>query len=704
MIPNLDRLTLRGKLLLMVMLMNGLLLLAALFLAARLFLVAHNYESFRDYTLRFANVSSVTEDLSRLQQDLNRDLRIAAADNARWPDAAGAALEADIRSLRVRLQLISQDADSTELVAAGNALSDRIISELTRAPAEPAGRYAALTTLADTGFAPLWKLLLQNTRDGITSADSAQAAITHGDITTFQYGLVGIGLALLAGLALSYGIFDSVVRPLGSTHKALLQVLSGNFRGVTLPQRDDEIGAIGRVIEDIKARSEHVHHLAYFDTLTGLPNRLRLTRVIADTQRNLGGRRSFGLILIGIERLGAISSGFGSRFGDEVLREIVRRIAPRLGRDGALYRYGGAALACTIRECGSDQEVRTLANDLCAMLLDEIRRPLEVDGLSIPMNARIGIAFWLQQHERPEDIQTEAEAALFEARRRGDGLPVVAEIRISEQSRQRLQIASDIRKGIAAQEFEPFFQPVIDIEQGVTVGAETLVRWRRADGSIVMPSEFIFIAEESELIRGITDQMTHKACMHFAQWNREGRQLRLAFNVSARLLQDGFQNIVLSALKRSGLPPEMLEMEITETVLIGNHDEAGKLLAQLQEIGLRLSLDDFGTGYSSLSYLSRFKIDKIKLDSDFIKSLSAGDKQRQIVASVIGLAQRLHIDVVAEGVETLEQLEILRSMGCKLMQGWLFAAALPAQEFPHWVDNTRVMLEQMRRPRAVSSL
>jgi EAL domain-containing protein (putative c-di-GMP-specific phosphodiesterase class I) len=148
----------------------------------------------------------------------------------------------------------------------------------------------------------------------------------------------------------------------------------------------------------------------------------------------------------------------------------------------------------------------------------------------------------------------------------------------------------------------------------------------------------------------------------------------------------------------------MLEMEITETVLIGNHDDAGKLLTRLQEIGLRLSLDDFGTGYSSLSYLSRFKIDKIKLDSDFIKSLSAGDKQRQIVASVIGLAQRLNIDVVAEGVETLEQLEILRGMGCKLMQGWLFAAALPAQEFPHWVDNTRVMLEQMRRPKAVSRL
>ncbi|HWU68433.1 MAG TPA: phosphodiesterase [Stenotrophobium sp.] len=704
MITNLDRLTLRGKLLLMVMLMNGLLLLAALFLAARLFLVAHNYESFRDYTLRFANVSSVTEDLSRLQQDLNRDLRIAAAGNARWPDGASAAIEADLRSLRVRLQLIGQDADSSALVAAGNALSDQLMSELTRTPDDPAARFAALATLADTGFAPLWKLLLQDTRNGITSADSAQAAITHGDITTFQYGLVGIGLALLAGLALSYGIFDSVVRPLGSTHKALLQVLSGNFRGVTLPQRDDEIGAIGRVIEDIKARSEHVHHLAYFDTLTGLPNRLRLARVIADTQRNLGGRRSFGLILIGIERLGAISSGFGSRFGDEVLREIVRRITPRLGRDGTLYRYGGAALACTIRECGNDQEARELADDLCGMLLDEIRQPLEVDGLSIPMNANIGIAFWLQQHDRPDDIQTEAEAALFEARRRGDGLPVVAEVRISEQSRHRLQVASDIRKGIAAQEFEPFFQPVIDIEQGMTVGAETLVRWRRADGSIVMPAEFIAIAEESELIRGITDQMTHKACMHFAQWNREGRHLRLAFNVSARLLQAGFQDIVLSALERSGLPPDMLEMEITETVLIGNHDDAGKLLTRLQEIGLRLSLDDFGTGYSSLSYLSRFKIDKIKLDSDFIKSLSAGDKQRQIVASVIGLAQRLNIDVVAEGVETLEQLEILRGMGCKLMQGWLFAAALPAQEFPHWVDNTRVMLEQMRRPKAVSRL
>ncbi|MGH8461662.1 MAG: putative bifunctional diguanylate cyclase/phosphodiesterase [Stenotrophobium sp.] len=695
---NREQFTIRGKLFLMVMLMNGLLLLAAVFLAARLFFVAHNYESFRDYTLRFANISSVTEDLSTLQQDLYLGLRAGGAKDAVWPADSVSRLHADIGSLHVRLQMIGNDPGSAQLVAAATALSDQLSAELARNPPDPAATHAALAGLAGNGFAPVWKLLLQDTRDGITAADSEQAGITRDDIRALQYGLVGIGLALFAGLALSYGIFDTVIRPLGSTHKALLQVLSGNFQGLSLPQRDDEIGAIGRVIDDIKARSEHVHTLAYYDTLTGLPNRLRLARAVAETGRNLGPRRSFGVLLIGIERLGIISSGFGPRFGDEVLREVVRRITPRLGRDGALYRYGGAALACTLRVCNSDPEIRELALALSATLISEIRQPVEVDGLSIPMNASIGIGLWLQQNERPEDLLTEAEAALFEARRRSDGLPMVAEIRISEQARQRIQIASDVRKGIAAQEFEPFYQPIIDIEHGTTCGAETLVRWRRADGSIVMPSAFIHIAEESDLIRGITEQMVHKACAHFAQWNAHGRRLLVSFNVSARLLRSGFEEIVASALKRSGLAAESLEIEITETLLIGNHDDAEKLFAQLQTLGVRLALDDFGSGYSSLSYLSRFRIDKIKIDSDFVNSLSAGEKQREIVAGIIQLAQRLRIDVVAEGVETLAQADLLRSMGCRLMQGWLFAAALPAQEFEHWIDNTSAMLEKARKP------
>ncbi|MGH8457082.1 MAG: putative bifunctional diguanylate cyclase/phosphodiesterase [Stenotrophobium sp.] len=706
---RLDQFTVRGRLLFMVFLMNGLLLLAATFLMARLFFVAGNYENFRQNTLQFANIASVADDLSTLQSDLGRSLRQTDPDNLEntaIPDSVSTAtLDGDLRSLRVRVGLLAKNsgASSSALIAATNALADDIGVQLAKGATDPATAHAALAQLADTRFVPVWKLLLGEMRNSITAVDNAQAAISHGDIKTLQYGLVGIGLALLAGLAISYGIFDTVIRPLGDTHHTLLQVLSGNFRGVPLPQRDDEIGAIARVIEDIKARSEHAYRLAYYDTLTGLPNRLLLARNVAEMKRSLGERRTFGLILLGIDRLPAISSGFGPRFGDDVVKEVVRRLALRAGRDGQLYRYGGAVFACVLRECGSDDEIRRLGQELTQTLMEEARQPLQVDDLTIPLSASAGVALSLQK-ERPDDILTEAEAALFEARRQGGSATVVAVRQLSEQARHRLHLADDMRKGIAAQEFEPFYQPIIDIERGVTTGAETLVRWRRADGCIVMPADFIFVAEESDLIRGITQQVVRRACADFARWNAEGRRLVVAFNVSARLIQAGLKEIVVDALARSGLNPVSLEMEITETVLVGNQDQAGKLLTELKSLGLRISLDDFGTGYSSLGYLSRFHIDKIKIDSAFVHSLAEGDKQREIVACMIGLAQRLNIEVVAEGVETVAQMEMLRGMGCRLMQGWLFAAALPGEDFPHWADTTRAKLEDMlKRKNPVSA-
>ena len=700
-----EQLTVRAKLLLMVALMNGLLILAAAFVVARLFFVASNYENFRTHTVHFSNVTSVAEDLSSVRNTLNLGLRVGAGQGGVWPDNATPLLREQLASLRVRLKLLAQDQqpDTAGLVTAVSSLADEVDAGLALAATDLKAGDQALARLSDQKMPVLWKTILQSTRQELVAVDVAQAKITHGDILALQYGLVGIGLALIVGLGISYGIFDAVIRPLGDMHRALLQVLSGNFRGVSLPQGDDEIGAIGHVIEDIKARSEHVHRLAYFDNLTGLPNRLRLARDVGDMTRAVGDKRSYGVMLIGIDHFSAISSGFGPRFSDEVVRQVCRRIEGRLGSDGRPYRYGGDILACVIRECASDKEIQALAQELADTFTEEFRQSVHVGELDIPLSISIGVALSLQS-ERPDEILTEAEAALHEAKQRGGTTTVVAVRQLSEQFRRRLKVADDIRKGIAAQEFEPFFQPVIDVEHGVTVGVETLVRWRRADGRITMPSEFIFVAEESDLIRGITEQMVNKACDHCAQWHEQGLKLKLAFNVSARLVQVGLQAIVVKALQRSKLDPGSLEMEITETVLINAHNDTEKLLLDLKKLGLRLSLDDFGTGYSSMGYLSRFQVDKIKIDATFVKSLAAGDKQREIVANMIRLAQRLNIDVVAEGIETVEQMEQLRAMGCRLMQGWLFAAALPAAELPGWVRDTGALLEGLTRKSKVTSI
>ena len=689
--------TVRAKLLFMVILMNGLLLIAGSFVVARLFIVANGYEHFRERTVQFSNINAVSDDLSSLRRSLDLGLRAAMVDNGRWPQTAVDQIATDLKSLRVRIALLEKNhpEDADALILNLEDLMAALDESLVRMKLKPSEAYAILLKLADHTMPAVSKQLTSVIQAELAEVDRVQASITRGDIQALRNGLIGIALSLIAGLAISYGIFDMVIRPLSTTHKALLQVLSGNFRGISLRQSQDEIGAIGRVIEDIKARSEHVYRLAYSDILTGLPNRLQLARDLGETMRSAGDRRSYSLLLLGVDRFSALSSSFGPRFGDEAIQEIHRRLGLLLNEGGRLYRYTGDIFACLLKPSSSDDAAQVAATQVADAISMDFRTPLLVGELSIPLSLSIGVALSLQK-VRPENMLVEAEAALFEAKRRGGTNTVIGMRDFAERTRRRLEIASAIRRGLTASEFEPFFQPVIDIERGVTVGAETLVRWRHADGRITMPGEFIFIAEESDLIRDITIQMTGKACDHLARWKRDGYKLKLAFNVSARLVTIGLKQIVLNAIEASGISPADLEMEITETVLIGNHNEAEKLLIELRESGLRLALDDFGSGYSSMNYLSRFQVDKIKIDQTFVQSLSDGERQREVVSAMIKLAHALKIDVVAEGVETLEQMELLRSLGCRLMQGWLFAAALPAQEFPPWMDSTSALLSGIK--------
>lgn len=692
-----DSITVRTKLLFMVALMNGLLLLAGSFVIARLYLVASGYEHFRERTVQFSNINAVADDLFVLRTGLGLGLRASAADKGHWPQAATELIRGNLKSLRVRLDLLDQNTHqgTAELVKNLNALTTSIDVHLDTNNEAPAAQAAALANIVDVQMPAVSKQLNIQIQNELIEVDRAQAAITHGDIRALQYGLIGIGLALIAGLAISYGIFDSVIRPLGAMHKALLQVLSGNFQGLSLSTSNDEIGAIGRLIEDIKARSEHVYRLAYNDTITGLPNRLQLARDLADIVRNTGDRRSYGLLLFGADHFSNLSSSYGPRFGDEALKAIHRRLASQLDDTGRLYRYTGAMFACLLKSSATDGEAQQRALNLAGVISDEFKNPLQVGELNFPLSLSIGVALSLQK-SRPENMLVEAEAALVEAKRRGGTSTVVGVRDFAERTRHRLETASAIRRGIEAFEFEPFFQPVLDIQRGATVGAETLVRWRHADGRIMMPNEFIFVAEESDLIRGITLQVIERACKQLAQWKSDGHKLKIAFNVSARLINIGLKEIVLGAIQRSGIAPSDLEMEITETVVIGNHNEAETLLLELKKTGLRISLDDFGSGYSSLSYLSRFQVDTIKIDSNFVQSLADGERQRDIVAAMIQLANKLNIEVVAEGVETVEQMEQLRSMGCKLMQGWLFAPAMPADEFALWVKQTPALLSSIK--------
>jgi diguanylate cyclase (GGDEF)-like protein/PAS domain S-box-containing protein len=442
----------------------------------------------------------------------------------------------------------------------------------------------------------------------------------------------------------------------------------------------DACVAVAFDMTDRKRAEQHILHLACHDALTDLPNRAALdnqfSRVLEDASRRGG---NFAVLCIDFDRFKQINDLYGHSMGDKALREASQRLG--VAAQGAfLARIGGDEFIAITEQAPLPSSAELLANRLRGALDSDI----EIDGHSFELDLSIGIAVYPRDGDDARSLFANADAALYRAKHEGRGATRFFTPAMDQQLRERRALERDLRSAVANGELSLEYQPQRH-NSGKIIGFEALVRWHHPQRGTVPPAEFIPVAEESDLILEIGEWVLREACREAATWDTS---LQVAVNVSAIQFRRGdLQHLVRTVLDKSGISPAQLELEITEGVLIENVARAASMLKALKILGVRVALDDFGTGYSSLSYLQSFPLDRIKIDRSFIASLGRTDRSLAIVRAVIGLAHGLGLPVLAEGVETKEQLRTLIREGCDETQGFLIGRPRPIEVYADIVGN-----------------
>jgi len=434
------------------------------------------------------------------------------------------------------------------------------------------------------------------------------------------------------------------------------------------------------VQEDIteKLRFEaKIEHMAHHDGLTDLPNRVllgeRMKWALARVRR--GERLAFHLL--DLDGFKAINDAFGHPIGDELLKAVAERLRGILRETDTIARMGGDEFAIVQVGTENDEVVTSLAR----RLIDVISKPYEIRGQHMSVGASIGIALAPADGDTADQLIKNADLALYQAKAQGRGTycSYDKELSVSIQPRQSLE--ADLRRALAAGEFDLHYQPIVNLETYQIVGVEALMRWRHPERGMILPGEFIPVAEKSGLIIPLGEWAIRQACTQASAWPDH---IKVAVNLSPLQFKGrGLLKVVASALAASGLPASRLELEITETVLLGHTEANVGTLHKLRDLGVRIELDDFGTRYSSLSYLQKFPFDKIKIDQCFIKKLTFEDNSLKIVRAAVMLARSLGLKTTAEGVETKEQLDAVRFEGCDEAQGYFFGRPQPARDIEH---------------------
>ncbi|HLG81572.1 MAG TPA: EAL domain-containing protein [Bradyrhizobium sp.] len=434
------------------------------------------------------------------------------------------------------------------------------------------------------------------------------------------------------------------------------------------------------VVDDVTERreaNEKIAHLAHYDALTDLPNRVLFREQI---ERELGRARDggqFALLYIDIDEFKGINDSLGHHVGDELLKTVASRIRACIKPNDLIARLGGDEFAVIQTAVTSTAEVV----DFVTRLHETIRRPYQCLGHQLSTDASIGIALAPQDGTELDQLIKNADLAMYAAKAGGRRTHRFFEPSMDASAKARLVMEQDLRQAMADGGFELHYQPLVNLRSGEVSACEALLRFRHPERGMISPAEFIPVAEDTGLITELGDWVLRTACHEAASWPDH---IHLAVNVSPVQLK--CQTLALriaGALAASGLNPSRLELEITEAVLIRDDEAALAILHQLRAIGVRIALDDFGTGFSSLSYLKRFPFDKIKIDRCFVSDISEADGSSSIVQAVVNIAAALHMTTVAEGVETSGQRELLRKLGCTEMQGYLFSAPKPGAEVKH---------------------
>lgn len=429
---------------------------------------------------------------------------------------------------------------------------------------------------------------------------------------------------------------------------------------------------------DLVSAGQRIEALTSTDALTGLFNRRQMTQAITEALRQ--ARRSAGtlaLLLLDLDRFKQINDSLGHAVGDRVLLDCADRLKTCLRQGDVVARMGGDQFALLVHEAdgrGAEATARRV--------LDAVSHPCAVDGLQFTLTCSVGVALFPADGSDAEMLVRHAESAMQRAKQGGRGCFRFHQVHQDADMRQRMRLDHAMRQALASQRFRLHYQPQIDMRTGDVVGAEALIRWRDPELGEVSPGQFIPVAEETGFIIAIGDWVLEQAVRQAASWRDAGFAMPVSVNVSALQFQQAdFIDRVASVLREHQLAGALLELELTESILVHDANEALARLSQLSQLGVRLAIDDFGTGYSSLAYLKRFPIDRLKIDRSFVKGLPADESDGAIVRAIVQLAQALAMTVIAEGVETEPQRAFLLELGCDDFQGFLYAPALDALSF-----------------------
>jgi diguanylate cyclase (GGDEF)-like protein/PAS domain S-box-containing protein len=436
------------------------------------------------------------------------------------------------------------------------------------------------------------------------------------------------------------------------------------------------------LLQDITVRKEaeeRTRFLADHDELTGLPNRnlfrQSLNQALQRAERN---NKMVSILFFDLDRFKNINDSLGHDAGDEVLRIVAERLNGCIRKIDVAARFGGDEFAVLVEGLTAEDQAGTVARKI----LDALSKPMLLHGRQYRPAASIGISTYPNDGRDAQSLQKHADIAMYRAKEEGRSTFQFYSEQLNTHSLQRLEFESNLNNALNNREFVLHYQPKLDVATGKVTSMEALVRWVSPQFGFVSPGQFISVAEETGLILPLGRWVAQTACMQNAAWQKGGLpSLRVAINISARQMADkGLVDFIAETVRKTGLEPSSLELEITESAVMSNQDYAEKVLNRFKELGFHLTMDDFGTGYSSLAYLKRFPFDSVKIDQSFVRGIPANSDDVAIVEAIIAMAHSLQLKVVAEGVETEEQLALLRKLGCDTIQGYYFSKPIPSNE------------------------
>lgn len=438
--------------------------------------------------------------------------------------------------------------------------------------------------------------------------------------------------------------------------------------------------AIRTDITQRKISEEKIRILAQYDELTHLPNRVLFKERLGQAiKQRSWGRQPFAVMFLDLDRFKLVNDTLGHPAGDQLLQQVAERLTACIRKDDTVARMGGDEFTILLPALAKGEDAFLVAQKI----IDALKKPFNVLKKELLVTGSIGISLYPNHGEDAETLLKHADTAMYRAKENGRGrfnfyLPT-----LKANKSEKLELITALSRAIEREELLLHYQPLVDLENGKIVGMEALIRWDRGESGLVSPAEFIPLAEETGLILPIGDWVLRTATSQLKSWqNASFRGLTLSVNVAASQFQESnFVRSLKKTLKETGLAPNTLKLELTESVLMKNQEEAILKMGKLKSSGIEFAIDDFGTGYSSLSYLKRFPVDMLKIDRSFVRNIEEDQDNAAIAGMIINLATHLRLDVVAEGIETKPQLIFLQELGCQMGQGYLFSRPVPAAEF-----------------------